>query len=489
MKYIDHPWVDSTINTLDTKERIAQSIWMAAWSNMDVSHSYTISELITKDKIGGLIFFQGTAAKEAELINHYQSLTNVPLLMAMDAEWGPGMRLDNILDMPFQMTLGAIRNDSMLYFMGLEIARQMKVLGLNLNLAPVADINNNPNNPVINYRSFGENKIKVTNKTLMYSSGLQDGGIAATAKHFPGHGDTDTDSHHALPQINHSKTRFDTLELIPFKSLIDDGISSVMSAHLNIPAYDPEENLPSTLSKNIIKGLLKDTLGFNGLVITDAMNMRGLTDYYDAGVADALAYAAGNDVLEYVEDAGLAINSILSDLEKGLITTDEIEEKCRKILALKYWCGLSDFKKIDTKDIDRQVNIASAYAMVQDLYTNALTVLNNQQNVIPLRRLESRKIATLSINGSKDSPFNKMVNNYVQADKYSWKSGTDFSALIRDINMTSVFQQCSQVNRTRSSIFCKSPGCFHCVLNPAVNWQRKNTRKLDRAIYIHHYRS
>ncbi|MDX2414706.1 MAG: glycoside hydrolase family 3 N-terminal domain-containing protein, partial [Bacteroidales bacterium] len=311
--------------------------------------------------------------------------------------------------------------------------RQMKVLGLNLNLAPVADINNNPNNPVINYRSFGENKIKVTNKTLMYSSALQDGGIAATAKHFPGHGDTDTDSHHALPQINHSKIRFDTLELLPFKNLIASGISSVMSAHLNIPAYDPEANLPSTLSKNIIKGLLKDTLGFNGLVITDAMNMRGLTDYYDAGVADALAYAAGNDVLEYVEDAGLAINSILKDLEKGLITTDEIEEKCRKILALKYWCGLSDFKKINTKDIDQQLNIASAYALVQDLYANALTVLNNQQNVIPLRRLESRKIATLTINGSKDSPFNKMVNNYVQADKYSWKSGTDFSALISSL--------------------------------------------------------
>jgi beta-N-acetylhexosaminidase len=434
LKYLNHPWVDSVLMTLDEEERIAQSIWMAAWSNRDVSHSYEISKLISENKIGGLIFFQGTAEKEAELINHYQSLSEVPLIIAMDAEWGPGMRLDNIVDFPFQMTLGAIKNDSLIYNMGLDVARQMRVIGLNQNLAPVADINNNPKNPVINFRSFGENREKVTNKVVMYSRGLQDGGIIATAKHFPGHGDTDSDSHHMLPVINHSKLRFDTLELVPFKHLISAGVGSIMSAHLHIPSFDSLANLPSTLSENIIKGLLKDQMGYQGIVVTDAMNMKGITSAYESGVADAMAYMAGNDVLEYVQDAEKAINSIKKYREQGKITDKDIESKCRKILAMKYWCGLNNFQLIEGDDLEESVNLPQTLALIRELYAEAITVLRNDNNILPLKNIEDKKIATLSINGPKENPFTDMVSNYTDVDRFSWNMGDNNTDLLSSLS-------------------------------------------------------
>lgn len=430
LKYIDHPWVDSVLATLDNEERVAQSIWMATWSNRDISHAFEISKLIQDQKIGGLIFFQGTAEKEVELINYYQSLADVPLMMAMDAEWGPGMRLDNLIDFPYQMTLGAIKNDSLIYIMGREVARQMRLLGLNQNLAPVADINNNPNNPVINFRSFGENRDIVSRKVIMYASGIQDGGIIATVKHFPGHGDTDSDSHLMLPVIKHNRERFDSLELIPFKRAIESGIGSIMSAHLHIPAYDNRENMPSTLSENIIKGLLKEQLGFEGLVVTDAMNMKGLTDGFGSGTADAMAYMAGNDILEYVQDAEKAIEAILAYRSQGKISDEEIESKCRKILAMKYWCGLDNYQKIEKENLEERINLPSIRALVRDLYAESLTVLNNENNIIPLKNLDKSKIAVLTIMGSKDSPFAEMASNYTHVSRFMWENGVDEHTLI-----------------------------------------------------------
>lgn len=430
IKYMNHPWVDSVIESLSLEERVAQSIWMAAWSNRDVSHAYEISNLIEDQKIGGLIFFQGTAEKQAELINHYQSLADVPLIMAMDAEWGPGMRLDKIVDFPYQMTLGAINNDSLLYIMGREIARQMKTLGLNQNLAPVADINNNPKNPVINYRSFGENRDNVSRKVRMYVLGLQDGGIIATGKHFPGHGDTDSDSHLMLPVIKHSRERFDSLELYPFRQAIEAGIGSIMSAHLHIPGYDNRDKLPSTLSDKIVSELLKHELGFEGLVITDAMNMKGVTEGFDSGVADAMAYMAGNDILEYVQDAEKAINAIIDYRDQGKISDEDIEAKCRKILAMKYWCGLNNFKNIKIDNLEERVNLSSGKALIRDLYAESLTVLNNENNVLPVKNLDKSNIAVLTINGSINSPFAEMASNYTHVDRFAWHEGERETRLI-----------------------------------------------------------
>ena len=224
--YLNHPWVDSVLRSMNDDEKIAQLIFVAAYSNRDVAHEVEITDLIRKTKIGGLIFFQGTPEKQVILTNYYQSQSKVPLMIVSDGEWGLGMCLDNTLEFPYQMALGAIRNDSLIYEMGREVGREYKRLGMQMNLAPVVDINNNPENPVINFRSFGSDKEKVARKGILYMLGMQDAGIIATAKQFPGHGDTDTDSHLTLPVIRHTKERLDTLELVPFKQMIKAGVRS-----------------------------------------------------------------------------------------------------------------------------------------------------------------------------------------------------------------------------------------------------------------------
>jgi len=418
LKYLNHPWVDSVMKSLSIDQQIAQCIWVAGYSNRDVSHEVEITDLIRKYGIGGIIFFEGTAAKESELINYYQKISKVPLLFSLDAEWGVGMRLDNVEKFPYQMTLGAIKNDSLIYQLGKDVAMQFKRLGMQMNLAPVADININPQNPVINYRSFGENREKVALKTLMYMHGMQDNGILAAGKHFPGHGDTKTDSHLDLPIITHSRQRLDSIELYPFKRLIGEGIGSIMTAHLNLPSLDTSSNLPSTLSPVIINGLLKNELGFKGLVITDAMMMKGVTKYFPKGGADARALLAGNDAVEFVEDVDAAIKETKNYIASKKLTNEDIATKCRKILALKYWSGLNKVQTIDIENIDKELSTFSSIALIRKLYANALTVLNNNQNILPLKNLQDIKIATISLNRNKISLFQERIANYHPAGNF-----------------------------------------------------------------------
>ena len=307
LKYMNHPWVDSVMKTLTIDQQIAQCIWIAGYSNSDIAHEVEVTDIIRKYGVGGIVFFQGTASKQAELTNFYQKISKVPLVIALDAEWGAGMRLENVSKFPYQMTMGAIKNDSLIYKFGSAVASQFKRLGIQVNFAPVLDINVNAQNPVINYRSFGENRERVTEKGMMYMHGLQDNGILATGKHFPGHGDTNVDSHLDLPLITHNKARLDSVELYPFRKLIADGIGSIMVAHLNLPSLDTTTGLPSTLSHIIITGLLKNDLGFKGLIVTDAMNMKGVTKFFKPGEADAKALEAGNDVAEFVTDVEATI--------------------------------------------------------------------------------------------------------------------------------------------------------------------------------------
>lgn len=419
LQYCNHPWVDSVISEMTIEEKIAQSIFIATWSNRDISHYMDVDRTIREHGIGGLVFFQGTPDKQVELIKHYQDISEIPLGIALDGEWGPGMRLDNIQDYPYQMTLGAISNDSLIYDMGRRIASQLKLLGININLAPVADINNNPFNPVINFRSFGENRDKVTRKVLMYMKGMQDNGVLATAKHFPGHGDTDTDSHHDLPVLFHSRQRFDSLELYPFKHAIDNGIGAIMSAHLNIPAFDTTTNLSSTLSKKIMTGLLKNELDFKGLALTDAMNMKGLTKFYGPGEADALAYQAGNDILEYVSDVETAVNAIKEYYDNGRIPYEQIENTTRKILAFKYWSGLYSGTP-DAKEAKKISNSNANKSFIRKLYAGAITVLNNNSNIIPVKDLDKNKIACLAINRTEKTAFQSMAENYTRIDNFYW---------------------------------------------------------------------
>lgn len=419
LKFLNHPWVDSVMKTLTTEQKIAQCIWVAGYSDRDISHEAEISEIIRNYSIGGIVFFQGTAEKQAELTNYYQKITKVPLLIAMDAEWGIGMRLENIEKFPFQMTLGALQNDSLIYEMGHAVALQCKRLGVHINFAPVADINNNPLNPVINYRSFGEDKYNVTGKALMYMRGLQDNGIHATLKHFPGHGDTNTDSHFDLPVINNTRSRLDSLELFPFMSLIKAGASSVMTAHINLPLIDTLLHRPSSLSPVIINDILKNDIGFKGLVISDAMNMKGITRYYNPGIAEAMALAAGNDVVEFTTDVNATIRETLNLLNKKVITAGEIDHKCRKILAAKYWSGLSENKPITGNNIVREISTPSNSALIHDLYAGSITVLTNEGNIIPVRQIQGTRIAAISIGKEVNSFFQKRISSYFHADNYS----------------------------------------------------------------------
>lgn len=412
------PWVDSVFNTLSPDEKIAQLIVVAAYSNRGDAHRQEILKTIREKKIGGLIFFQGGPGRQAALINQYQQASEVPLLIAMDAEWGLGMRLDSTISYPYQMALGAINNNDLLYQMGLDIGRQMRRAGVHVNFAPVVDVNNNPNNPVINYRSFGENKHNVAQKGIAYMKGLQEANVLATAKHFPGHGDTDTDSHYALPYIGHSRERLDTLELYPFKQLIKAGVGGIMVAHLNIPALD-SSGLPTTLSKPVITGLLKKELGYKGLIVTDAMNMRGVTASRSAGVADKDAIVAGNDILEFTEDVTRAVAEIREAIRQGAVSQNDIDLKCRKMLALKQWAGLDDYQPVATSGIHADLNSPDYKLLRRNLVESSLTVLKNDQELMPLRALDTLKIASVSFGKSGQTPFQTSLALYDSVRHFS----------------------------------------------------------------------
>ena len=419
LKYINHPWVDSVFKTLSPEEKVAQLIWIAAFSDHGIEYNTDLSNLIKKTGIGGLIFFEGQAVRQSEMINYFRQISKVPPIVALDGEWGAGMRLQDVLKFPFQMTLGAIQNDSLIYLMGKTIAGQFKRLGVNINLAPVADVNNNPGNPVINFRSFGEDPQNVIRKSMMYMGGLQDNGIIAVAKHFPGHGDTEVDSHLDLPVIKKSRQGLDSIELSPFKSLINAGISCVMPGHLSVTSLDTIPNLPATLSHNILTKLLKQELSFKGLIISDAMVMSGVTKYSVKGEAESRSILAGMDVLEYVEDPELAIKTISEKVKKGEISAELINEKCRKVLAAKYWAGLNESIPVVTDKIMNELSPPSTEELIRELYANALTLINNKQSIIPLKFSDTLKIATLAINSPGITDFQERISGYFPAKHFS----------------------------------------------------------------------
>ena len=418
LQYTNSTWVDSVFQSLTQEERIAQLIMVAAYSNRDEAHKREILNLIKNQKIGGLIFFQGGPVRQARLTNAYQEASRVPLLIAMDAEWGIAMRLDSTARFPYQMTLGAIQDNDLIYQMGKEIARQSKRLGMHFNFAPVVDVNNNAKNPVINFRSFGEDKYNVAQKGIAYMHGMQDGGLLSTAKHFPGHGDTDTDSHHALPIIKHSRERLDSLEIYPFRKIIEAGIGGVMVAHLSIPALDDTENTPSTLSEPIVTGLLKDELGFKGLTVTDAMNMKGVTQGNTPGTVDMKAILAGNDLLEFTEDVPKAIAEIKKAIDAGKISQEEIDNRCRKVLAAKQWVGLDQYKPIELAGLVNEMTTPTTKLLNRKLTEASLTVLRNDKNLLPLQRLDTLKVASISLGASSQTDFQKMLSHYTQVDHF-----------------------------------------------------------------------
>ncbi|NUM50803.1 MAG: serine hydrolase [Flavobacteriales bacterium] len=405
-------WADSVLSTLSLEEKIAQMIMVAAWSNKDEKHAIEIDSLVEKYKIGGLIFFQGGPVRQAVLTNRYQSKSKVPLAIAIDGEWGLAMRLDSTLKYPWQMTLGAIQDNDLIYQMGKDIAEQCKRLGIHINFAPVVDVNVNPNNPIIYARSFGENKYNVSNKGIAYMKGLQAGGVLANAKHFPGHGDTDTDSHKTLPILKHNRSRIDSVEMYPFTQLIKEGLGSIMVAHLFIPSIEKTENTATTLSHNLVTKILKDSLGFKGLVFTDALNMKGVSKYNKPGEVDLKAFMAGNDVMLYCENVPKTIKSIKEAVDSGLVSESEINTRCRKILFAKEWMGLNHYQPIKTESLTDELMKPIYNYRIQELFEKSLTVLKNTDEIIPFKNIEKINITCLSIGSDSVSEFQKTLALY-----------------------------------------------------------------------------
>ncbi|MGK6352081.1 glycoside hydrolase family 3 protein [Parapedobacter sp. DT-150] len=404
-----HTWVDSVFNSLSPRDKVAQLFMVRAHSNLGQQYIDSVAEVIQQEQLGGIVMFQGGPVRHAQVINRYQRLSKVPLLVAFDGEWGLGMRLaDSTISYPYQMALGAVQNEALIYQMGLEIAKDFKRLGMGINFAPVVDINNNPRNPVINFRSFGEDKKNVTRKGLAYMRGMMDGGLITSLKHFPGHGDTDVDSHHDLPQLTFTAGRLDSLEMYPFRELIKAGASGVMIAHMNIPSLDNTPNLPSSLSQHIVTNVLKKRLGFQGLTFTDAMDMSGVVKHFPGGEADVRAIIAGVDLLELSENSARAINMVLQAVKQGRLTQQDIDTRVKKVLAAKYWLSLDQLRPVALTNLYREVNRPRAEALNQRLADASVTLLKSDSLIKAIDY--TKRTAIISIGGAEISEFQKMLD-------------------------------------------------------------------------------
>ena len=423
-------WVDSIMNTMSIDEKIGQLYMVQAYSNLDQKHEDFITEMISKYHVGNLVFMQGTPKKQAELTNRYQDTAKVPLLIGFDGEWGLDMRLKNTYRFPWNMTLGAIKNDALIKQFGKHLGQHAKRIGIHINFAPVIDINTNPANPIIGNRSFGESKENVTQKAIAFIKGMQGEGVLANGKHFPGHGDTATDSHHTLPLLNFDEARLDSIELYPYKKTFDVGLASVMTAHLNIPSLEANINVPTSLSKNVVTHLLQEKLGFQGLIITDGLNMKGAANYATPAQVDLAALQAGNDLLLIPQDVPASIAIIKKALETRTLTKERLDFSVRKILKAKYWAGLQNYKPIELENIVEDLNRIEDELLHRELVKNSLTLLKNENNNVPIRNLEKQKIAYVKLGAAENNSFVDMLKKYA---KVTVVSDTNLDGLIKKL--------------------------------------------------------
>ena len=409
-------WVDSIYNSMSLQEKIGQLFMVDVFSQDPKSKIDKVEALIRDYHLGGVIFSKGGPYRQARLNNKFQEAAKVPLLVGMDAEWGLAMRLDSTYAFPWNMTLGAIQNDSLVEAAGRRIGEHSKRLGVHINFAPVVDINTNPKNPIIGNRSFGESRSNVTDKASAFFQGMQNAGVLANAKHFPGHGDTDTDSHKTLPTIGFAKTRLDSIELYPYKRLISEGLSSVMVAHLNVPALENKDGYPSSISENIVTNLLKGELGFNGLIFTDALNMKGASNFKEPGEIDLAAFLAGNDVLLISEDVPKAHAKLVAAYRDGLISEERLELSVKKILKAKYWAGLHNYAPVDTQDLFKDLNAPYDDALNELLLERAMTVVKNDSAALPIKDLQGKRFAYVNFGDDSGSDFYQQLNKYTKVD-------------------------------------------------------------------------
>lgn len=407
-------WVDSIYNAMTLKQKVGQLFMVQAFSDEKKLQKSKLLELIKNQHIGGLIYSNGGPVRQAKLDNEFQAASKIPLLVGMDAEWGLSMRLDSTYAFPWNMTLGAIKDLDLIKKTGQYIGEHCKRIGVHFNFAPVVDINTNPQNPIIGNRSFGEDKNNVTEKALAFMQGMQSAGVLANAKHFPGHGDTDQDSHKTLPTISFDKKRIETIELFPYKKLISNGLSSVMVAHLNVPSLEPRANFPSSLSKPIVSDLLKTKLKFEGLIFTDALDMKGVSNFSKPGAIDVQAFLAGNDVLLMSENVEVGMEEIMLSYYSGRISEARLAHSVKKILNAKYKVGLNNYNPIKTKNLVTDLNRSKDDLLYAQLMQNAITVVKNYKSTLPIKDLELKNIAYVSMGDRSGKPFLNTLKKYAK---------------------------------------------------------------------------
>ncbi len=430
----ENKWVDSIYNQMSFDEKVGQLFMIAAYSNKDTVHFNAVEKLITENKVGGLIFFQGGPVRQANLTNRFQSKSKVPLFIGIDAEWGLSMRLDSTYKYPWNTTLGAIRDLKLIEQVGENMAQETKRIGAQFNFAPVIDINTNPKNPIIGNRSFGEDKVNVTEHAIALMKGVQGQGVFCTGKHFPGHGDTALDSHYALPVVNFSKDRLENVELYPYKRMFDEGLVSVMVAHLNVPSVEPRENWPTSVSHAVVTDLLQDELGFEGLIFTDALNMKAASKFMKPGDIDLEAFMAGNDILLFPENVPLAYEKICTAYQDSLISDERLAKSVKKILKYKFKAGLNQYKPIALKNLSNDLNATYKDALQYQLYENAITVLKNKDAILPITNLD-QKIAYVKLGDDVNSSFVTTLKKYTEVTEISDSNLDSLKVKLKDFNI------------------------------------------------------
>ena len=416
-------WVDSVYSTMSLDEKVGQLFMPIVESRNDWKSK--ISGYIQNQKVGGLLFSKGTLSQQADITNYAQQQSKVPLFISLDGEWGLSMRLQDAPVFPTNLIIAAIQDEEIVELYGAEVARQCREMGIHINFAPVIDVHSNPDNPVIGDRSFGESPENIAKKGIAYAKGLEKKGVMAVAKHFPGHGDTSEDSHKVMPTIMHDRNRLEQVELYPFRQYVNAGISGIMIGHLNIPALQTK-GLPSTLSPEIGTKLLKDEMGFTGLTFTDAMAMKGVVSQENSSVR---ALLAGNDVLLGVLNQKSEFDSVKKAVKEGRITSHLLEEKVRKILTYKYLLGVNKFTPIKTSNVHNAVNSPAAEWTQRKIYDGAVTLVKNDNSLLPLKGLDNKNIASIAIGAPASNTFQKYLKKYGDVSTYQLSSSDDISQI------------------------------------------------------------
>ncbi|PRX55313.1 glycoside hydrolase family 3 N-terminal domain-containing protein [Flagellimonas meridianipacifica] len=428
-------WVDNTYNNLTLEEKIGQLFMVSIGSNKSVESTNRIQSLIENQHVGGVIFLKGGPVQQVRLTNEFQSKSKIPLMIGMDAEWGLAMRLDSTYAFPWNMTLGAIQDDKIVEKVGFQIGKHAKRMGVHINFAPDIDVNNNPRNPIIGNRSFGESPENVANKGLAIMKGMQKAGILACGKHFPGHGDTDVDSHKALPIIDADRQRLDSIELYPFKYLIKNGLSSVMVAHLDVPCLESRDGHPSSLSKSIISDLLIKELGFEGLVFTDALNMKAVSQFANEGEVELESFLAGTDVLLMPQNPMESIKRFIDAYNTGRISEYRLSLSVKKILMAKYKAGLHTYVPVAEENLLNELNGVENDIIYEESIEKALTVAKNNFSLLPIKNLENKRIAYVQFGDADGSPFYDILSKYTKVTWVKEKNIADYRKELAEYNL------------------------------------------------------